>query len=345
MSAFRAGLLRCALAAVLFGATTPAAAQLARDTSAPVLAGLLYLGAGASAAPQLVARRLPRPPRRALRPLATAVVAGGLVGPLLLAAGLARTPGATASLLLNVELVATAVLAAALFHEHLGRRVVTGTLLVLAAGLVLTWSGSPDLRVGALLIIGACVCWGVDNCVTATLDEVGPETITFAKGAIAGTTNLLVGLAVGEGLPDGPATVGALALGAVGYGASITLWVTGARDLGAARGQLVFSLAPFIGVAVAWTVFGESVRGAEVVAVLVAGLGVARVLGSDHEHPHAHARMEHDHEHVHDDAHHDHTHPVAVPAGMRHSHRHVHDAVVHAHPHVPDLHHRHGHDA
>ena len=122
------GVARCAAAAVLFGATTPLAARLAQDTAAPVLAGLLYVGAALAVAPIVGRRRLdPAAARRGLGRLSIAVVAGGFLGPILLAAGLARTPAATASLLLNLELVATAVLAAILFHEHIGRRVAVGT--------------------------------------------------------------------------------------------------------------------------------------------------------------------------------------------------------------------------
>lgn len=336
---------RCAAAAALFGATTPLAARLADDVAAPTLAGLLYLGAAAAVAP--VARRrsfgastLGRGAGR----LGVAVVAGGFLGPLLLAAGLARTPAATASLLLNLELVATAVLAALFFGEHLGRRVVAGTALVVAAGVVLGWSGTPDLRLGAAFIVGACICWGLDNCVTADLDQLAPEQITVIKGAVAGGTNLALGLAIGDGLPGAATAAAALAIGAVGYGASITLWVAGARDLGAARGQLVFSAAPFLGVLVAWTALGDEVRAAEPAALAIAGAGVLLVLRSGHEHEHGHGAVEHDHEHSHDDGHHEHLHAAGAPTGARHSHRHAHTEVVHAHPHVPDLHHRHGHD-
>jgi drug/metabolite transporter (DMT)-like permease len=337
------GIARCALAAALFGATTPLAARLADDTSAPVLAGLLYLGAAIAVAP-VVARS--GVDRAALRlgggRLAAAVVAGGLIGPLLLVAGLSRTPPATASLLLNLELVATTVLAALVFREHIGRRVAAGTALVVAAGLTLGWSGEPELRLGALLIVGACIAWGVDNCVTADLDQVTPATITLVKGVVAGGTNLLIGLAVGGSLPAAGDLAAALVIGMLGYGASITLWVSGARQLGAARGQLVFATAPFLGVAIAWFALGDGIRTAEVVGLGLALVGVAFVVRSDHEHDHRHEPIVHDHEHSHDDGHHDHTHDGLDPA-TTHSHRHRHRELVHAHPHVPDLHHRHDH--
>jgi drug/metabolite transporter (DMT)-like permease len=338
----RLGITRCAAAAVLFGATTPLAGRLADDTSAPILAGLLYVGAATAVVPWLPRRPIdPRALGRRAPRLGAAVVFGGLLGPLCLTAGLQRTPGATASLLLNLELVATALLAAVLFREHLGRRIVEGTLLVVAAGAVLAWAGAPELRAGAVLIVLACVCWGIDNCVTATLD-LAPEHITAAKGVVAGGTNLAIGLLLGGQLPSAGVMVAALAVGAAGYGLSITLWVAGARDLGAARGQLVFSTAPFVGVVVAWAVLGDDVRRVELIALALAALGVARVVGSGHEHAHRHHAIEHDHEHSHDDRHHEHAHHVELAAG-RHSHRHTHVAVTHAHPHVPDLHHRHDH--
>jgi drug/metabolite transporter (DMT)-like permease len=240
--------------------------------------------------------------------------------------------------------VATTVLAAVLFHEHIGRRVGTGTIAVVAAGVALVWTDSPEPRLGALLIVGACVCWGLDNCVTAELDEIAPEHITVVKGVIAGGTNLVLGIALGASMPSTGVVLAALAVGALGYGASITLWVAGARDIGAARGQLVFAAAPFVGVLVAWVALGDQVRAAELVALGLAGFGVSRVLGSHHLHEHRHDAIEHDHEHVHDDGHHDHSLDTTTTAlSERHTHRHGHKPLRHAHPHVPDLHHRHVH--
>lgn len=335
------GVVRCSLAAVLFGVSAPLAARLTSDMGAFTLAGLLYLGAALAVAPWAVrARPTQTALRRAAPRLATAVVVGGAVGPVLLAAGLAHTPAASASLLLNLELVFTTLLAYLLFREHVGPRVVVGTALVVVAGAVLAWSGSADLRWGALLIAGACLCWGVDNGVTANLDQLTPSQITFAKGLIAGGANLAIGMVIATA-PRGWPILGALVVGAFGYGASITLWVAGARDLGAARGQLVFATAPFVGAVVAWTVLSDPISGRQVTSLVIAAVGVSFVLRSAHEHEHAHLALDHDHEHSHDDDHHDHVHDGPVPD--RHRHPHAHSARVHAHPHVPDLHHRHDH--
>ena len=337
------GIVRCGLAAVLFGISAPLASRLAGELGAFSLAGLLYLGAAVAVLP-VVGRNVPDrgTVRRAAPRLAVAVVVGGAVGPVLLAAGLGYVSAATASLLLNLELVFTTIVAALVFHEHIGRRVAAGTALVVAAGVVLAWSGSAELRWGALLIAGACLCWAVDNCVTAALDELAPAHITLAKGVVAGGANFLIGLVADGPPPLGPA-LGALVVGAFGYGVSITLWVAGARELGAARGQLVFATAPFIGAVVAWTFLGETATARELVSVALAATGVLFVLRSDHDHVHHHEAVVHDHEHTHDDGHHDHVHPDG-DAG-RHQHVHEHRRLVHHHPHVPDLHHRHDHAA
>jgi drug/metabolite transporter (DMT)-like permease len=335
---------------VLFGVSAPLASRLAGEMGAFTLAGLLYLGAAVAVVP-VAGRAIPS--RAAVRRsgvrLAVAVVVGGAVGPVLFATGLANAPAATASLLLNLELVFTTIVAATFFREHVDSRVVIGTSLVVVAGLLLGWSGSAELRWGALLIAAACLCWAVDNSVTAALDDLAPSHITLVKGSVAGGANLAIGLSIGA-IPAAADVLAALVVGALGYGLSITLWVAGARDLGAARAQLVFATAPFIGAAVAWTVLGDAATGWQVSSLVIALVGVTFVLGSDHEHDHAHEAIEHAHEHLHDDGHHAHTHGGELmvrreprQGGVRHSHPHLHASLLHRHGHVPDLHHRHDH--
>ena len=309
-----------------------------------MLAGLLYVGAGLAVVPSVVRS----PPsavalRRDWRPALVAVVAGGAVGPALLVAGLARAPAATASILLNLELAATVLLAATIFREHLGRRVLAGAGLVTAAAVILTWEPGAELSLGALLIAGACLAWGLDNGVTAKIDQLSPEQVVLLKGVGAGLANLALGLAFAKGATDVNAgqVVAALAIGAAGYGASIVLWVKGARDLGAARGQVIFAAAPFIGAIIAWSVLGESVTVAQLIAVAIAATGVGVSLESAHDHQHAHKAVEHEHEHIHDDDHHDHSHDDFEEG--RHTHVHQHRPAAHSHAHVPDLHHRHRH--
>ena len=340
------GVVRCLLAAALFGASTPAASVLAGDTPPLVLAGLLYLGAAFVVAPNVIRKR---PTTEAMtsswRALAAAVIFGGAIGPALLVAGLTQVDAATASILLNLERAATVALAALLFQEHLGGRVVAGAALVTAGGVLLVWQPGTAVSFAGLLIAAACVCWGIDNCVTAKIDHVRPEAVVLLKGIVAGSANLLLGLLIlgGAGHLSLLGVLAALVVGALGYGVSITQWVKGARELGAARGQLIFAAAPFIGAVLAWTALGDPITSLQVLAVALAAAGVGLSIESSHEHEHRHVEQVHEHEHRHDDGHPDHPYPPGVSAQAVHSHAHRHPARTHDHPHVPELHHRHTH--
>jgi drug/metabolite transporter (DMT)-like permease len=194
------------------------------------------------------------------------------------------------------------------------------------------------------LIVGACACWGLDNSITSRIDQVSPQHVTFLKGVVAGSVNLALGLVItGAGEVSGWSIVGALVVGMFGFGASITLWVRGAQQLGAARGQVIFATAPFLGAVLSWLVLADSMEVVQLVAMAVAAIGVALSLRSAHEHSHRHGVVEHTHEHDHSDDHHDHVHEHPDSFTGRHSHIHEHRQLVHSHPHVPDLHHRHDH--
>jgi len=134
-------------AAILFGASTPFAKQLIGPgfaASSPfLLAGLLYLGSGMGLALVRVMRdrgwKSPGLPRREWPWLLGAIAFGGVLGPLLLMIGLSRTTASTASLLLNLESVLTAVLAWLVFREGADRRIVLGMFLIVIGGAVLAW--------------------------------------------------------------------------------------------------------------------------------------------------------------------------------------------------------------
>ncbi|MBI5276789.1 MAG: EamA family transporter [Burkholderiales bacterium] len=336
-------------AALLFGAGTPLAKLLLAHASPWLLAALLYLGSGLGLAMVRAATR--RPPVRLARDerawFAGAVVAGGVLGPVLLMAGLARMPASQASLLLNAEAVFTALLAWFAFRENFDRRVGLGMLLIVAGGVVLAWPGRLDWDgwLPALLVLAACLCWAIDNNLTRKVSLADASWLAMVKGQAAGLSNLALAVLAGAEWPGATVVAGAAAVGFVSYGASLALFVVGLRKLGTARTGAYFSVAPFFGTAMAVVLLGEPVSAALLAAGALMAAGVWLHLTERHEHMHTHEAMEHDHEHVHGggDEHHDHTHSPALPPGTRHSHAHSHDPLVHSHPHYPDAHHRHGH--
>jgi len=333
----RNGWLWCALAAVLFGAATPATKLVVDNLGAVALAGLLYLGAAAAVAPFAFRERPSTATVRQRARLFLAVGIGGGVAPVLLVLALARTPAGTVSLFLNLELVATAVIARVFLQEHIGRRAGLGIVIVVLGGVILAGTSSAGIATGALLVAATCVCWGIDNAITASLDSYTPSRITLVKGLVAGAVNLLLGVAL-DGAPPVRFVVAALAIGAIGYGVSITMWITGARLLGAARGQVIFALAPFIGALLAWPVNGDRLTTTTVIAFTISLAGVLVVASSHHGHNHAHAVVEHAHPIDTNDPHHR-PGTIAILTGTLHRHH----ELTHEHEHLPDIHHRHSH--
>ena len=257
---------------------------------------------------------------------------------------LSMTEATTASLLLALEGVATALIAWFVFRENFDYRIATGMALIVAGAAILSWQGG--IRLGSFLgpaaIVGACVAWGIDNNLTRKVALADPVQIAMVKGLVAGPVNIVLALTMGAAMPATPTVASAALVGFIGYGVSLVLFVVALRHLGTARTGAYFSTAPFLGAASAVPLLGEPVTIQLLVAGTLMGIGVWLHLSERHEHQHRHEPVSHTHRHVHDD-HHQHVHTADDPPGQPHSHRHVHEAVAHAHSHVPDSHHRHDH--
>jgi drug/metabolite transporter (DMT)-like permease len=338
--------VRAALAsAVLFGAGTPLAKLLLGDVSPWMLAGLLYVGSGAGLWALRLVRRSPRVrlARAEVPYLAGAVLAGGVLGPVLLMLGLSTMPASGASLLLNAEGVLTAVIAWVVFRENVDRRVLVGMGAIVAGAVVLSVPGSVQLggAGSAAAVLGACLCWAVDNNLTRKVSLTDATWLAAVKGSVAGPVNVALALVVGSSLPGFGSAVGGMAVGFVAYGLSLVLFIVGLRHVGTARAGAYFSVAPFFGAALA-VALGDPVTWPLVVAGALMAAGTWLHLTEHHEHPHTHEPLVHDHWHTHDE-HHQHPHAEPVPAGTRHRHEHTHEPLTHTHVHFPDVHHRHAH--
>lgn len=345
----RIGISLALLSAVLFGASTPFAKILLGSVNPWMMAGLLYLGAGVGLAAVHLSRtalRIPAveaPLRRSDMPwLAAVIFTGGVGGPLLLMYGLAQTDAASASLLLNLEGLATMGIAWLAFRENVDRKLLLGAFAILAGAALLSWEGRASLNWGALLIAGACLCWGIDNNLTRKLSSADPVQIAMLKGLVAGAVNLVLAFATGATLPHVGTVVAAGMVGFLGYGVSLAFFVLGLRHLGTARTGAYFSLAPFVGAVLAVLMLGEPVSATLLVAGCLMGIGLWLHLSERHDHEHAHAVLDHEHGHRHDE-HHQHAHEADCDPREPHTHQHRHIPMVHRHAHYPDLHHRHDH--
>ncbi len=348
---FTKGMLSALGAAVLFGASTPITKTLVGEVPAILLAGLLYAGSGLGLALGLLFRRVAARPStdvdwprgHGIMWLAGAILFGGVLGPILLMSGLASTSASVSALLLNLEAVFTAGLAWFAFRENFDRRIALGLALIVVGGLVVSWTpGDFNVSPGALLIIVECLCLVVDNNLTRKVSANDAMALACVKGLVAGAVNIGLAVFMGAAMPTLSVTTAAAVVGLAGYGISLTLFVVALRDLGTARTAAYFSVAPFLGAALAMALLHEPLTVQLSIAAMLMACGVWLHLSELHEHEHRHERLEHSHPHVHDE-HHRHSHSVDWDGVEPHTHPHVHPPMQHAHPHYPDIHHQHDH--
>ncbi len=340
MTPIARGVLLAIAAASAFGLSTPFVQLAGRGVGPFTTAALLYVGAAVFAIGSGGGRLVPR---SAWKRLAVVAVFGAFAAPALLAAGLARASGTAASLLLNVEAVFTVLLGVLVHRESVGGRVWAAVALIAGGGALLVLDradGQIHLQLGLLFVAGAALAWATDNTLSRALSELDPRQVVAGKGVLGAVLSTIVALAVGEPLPTLASAPGLLVCGAIGYGASLQLYLLAQRTLGSARTGSVFAIGPFLG-AIAAVALGQPFGGwLTLVAAGSIAAGVWLHLTEEHEHGHEHGSETHTHPHRHDDGHHDHAHPGGDP-GAAHTHEHTHAPLRHRHAHAEDVHHRH----
>jgi drug/metabolite transporter (DMT)-like permease len=344
--------LQALTAALLFGASAPLAKLLLGGVEPILLAGLLYLGSGLGLLIVKIYQSLKRRSTDAEAGLkgkdfgwlTGAILAGGIAAPIILLISLERTPAATASLLLNFEVVATTLIAVLVFREAVGKKVVVAIALITLASILLSVDPKSGwgFSLGALGILAACVLWGIDNNFTRNISAKDPSTITLLKGFIGGTFSVVLALLLGNHLPHIGLVLAALALGAFSYGLSIVLFIRAMRGMGAARTSALFSTAPLAGLLLSILIFRVLPGWIFLPALALAALGTWLLVNEQHQHDHEHAAVTHEHAHFHTDGHHSHIHDENVLS--KHSHEHEHLPQIHDHAHLPDTDHRHAHE-
>jgi drug/metabolite transporter (DMT)-like permease len=348
-------MVQAILAAMLFGASAPLSKILLGSIEPIPLTSFLYLGSGTGLLLFQAISSLIRKKSQIEAPLTVsdipwltgAVMFGGVIAPIILMFSLRVTPASTSSLLLNFEGVATTVIAVLFFKESAGKRVWTAVLLITCACVLLSWdfSNKWGLSIGALGIISACLCWGIDNNLTRNISSKNPFLIVTIKGFGAGLFSLILSFMLGNTLPDIKVILMAMLLGCFSYGLSIVLFVLAMRNMGSARTSALFGTAPFIGTILSFLLYNDKPGILFAAALPVMILGAALLLKENHSHRHLHEYTVHEHKHTHTDGHHNHVHQnEALAEGTYHSHIHTHEEMEHEHPHLPDIHHRHKHD-
>lgn len=270
------------LAACLYALSTPCSKVLLANVAPNMMAALLYLGAGVGMAALTAARaavgRGPSaeaPLERADAPYVAAMVLLDVAAPILLMAGLSHAAPENVALLNNFEIVATAVIALLAFQERVAARTWAGIAVITVSCALLSLEGEAALSFssGSLLVLGACLCWGVENNCTSRLSQRDPAQVVIVKGLGSGAGALAVALVAGDALPAPPDALAALLLGFVAYGLSIFFYVYAQRGLGAARTSAYYAVNPFIGAVLSLVLFKTVPGPAFLLALALMALG------------------------------------------------------------------------
>ncbi len=322
-------------AALFYAVNVPCSKVLLTNTAPTFMAGFLYLGAGIGVGAMYLVHfphenREERLSKKDL-PYTVGMVLLDIAAPILLMAGISIGSSANASLLGNFEIVATTVIAFLIFKEAVSPRLWVAISLITISSMILSFSGTGSLEfsIGSLFVIGATICWGVENNCTREISDKSTYQIVTIKGLCSGAGSVVIALVLGERMPDLTSVLLILALGYISYGLSIFTYIRAQKTLGAAKTSAYYAIAPFIGVLLSFVVLGEKITVSYILALVIMIFGTSLIvyetLRHNHRHIHSHLiththdgtththMIEHTHEHCHviTEGKHGHTHPVA----------------------------------
>lgn len=264
-ASIKAGIFLAILAAAFYAVSSPLSKILLDYMPSTLMAGFLYIGAGMGMGAIALIRKLKKTENAEMKltkkelPYAVAMILLDIAAPICLLLGLKSTSAANASLLNNFEIVATAIIALAVFKEKISMRLWFGILFVTLSCTLLSFEDIASLQFsfGSLFILIACVCWGFENNCTRKISSKDPLQIVLLKGIFSGLGSIVIGLMIGERITALWSVFAVLGVGFVAYGLSIFFYVYAQRILGAARTSAYYAIAPFIGTLLSLAIFRE----------------------------------------------------------------------------------------
>jgi len=214
--------------------------------------------------------------------LAIVMISGAVLAPLLFIYGLNQTTAVNASLLLNMESLFTVFIAFIFFAERGVKKDYFGILLLIGGAVFINTKGEfQSLTLaqeifGNLLIVSACLFWGVDNNLSKLLSKKRDLPHIVALKCLGGGSILLIFaffLEVDFRIPILSLPY-LLSVGAFSIGFSIVLFVFAIREIGSMKTGVIYSTSSFFGAAIAFIVLNEPFTMIQLFASLIMFLGV-----------------------------------------------------------------------
>ena len=320
------------LAAIFYAINTPFSKVLLNKIPPTFMASFLYLGAGIGVGIMYLFRSKNEDKYERLNkidfPYTIGMIILDIAAPVFLMIGINIGSASNASLLGNFEIVATTLIALLIFKEKVTSKLWVAIGFITVSSIVLSIEGAVSFQfsLGALFVILATCCWGLENNCTRKISDKSTYEIVLLKGFFSGGCAFIVALILGERIPEIKYIIIALLLGFVAYGLSIFMYIKAQRDLGAAKTSAYYAVAPFVGTFLAFIVNGEKLTLTYFIGLVFMIIGsmfiVYDTMVKYHIHSHSHTIV-----HTHDGITHMH---VVV---HEHGHRHFASEEIHDHKH------------
>jgi drug/metabolite transporter (DMT)-like permease len=289
------GYVAAVVSAILFGVSSTLNKIALENVNPTVIAGMIYFVAGVflfaihlSPLCKKILTKLDssktetKITNKDYKTLVFVIICGSIIAPLLLLNGLSQTTAINASLLLNAESLFTVAIAFIFLNERCAKKEYIGILMLLVGVIFVTTNGAfqklslTENVIGNLLIMGACLFWGIDNNLSKFLSRKRDIImVTGLKCFIGGLALLSISFLLGFSFSIPLISVPyILFVGAFSIAFSILFFLFALRKIGSMRTGVIFSLSSLFGAVLAYVVLRESFTFIQLVAGSVMILGI-----------------------------------------------------------------------
>ncbi len=214
--------------------------------------------------------------------LAFVILCGSVVAPSLLLSGLNQTTAINTSLLLNAESLFTTLIAFVFLSERGTKKEYLGIAMLLLGVVFVTTNGEfekltlSENITGNLLVIGACLFWGIDNNLSRFLSKKRDIIlVTGLKCLIGGLALLAIAFVIGVSFTIPLISMPyLLSVGAFSIAFSILLFLFALRKIGAMRTGVIYSTSSLFGAILAFVILREGFTPMQLIAGIVMLLGI-----------------------------------------------------------------------
>lgn len=334
------GYLLAITASFLFGLSTPINKLLLGEINPVVLSGWSYLFSGLLLLPSLkYAKKETTLKKSDVPKLSLIILFGSVLGPIFVLFGLSQATAYQSSLFLNFEMIFTVSIAILVFKEEITWRALLGIIIMIV--ILLAWSVDFQLltpielfNFALLFILLGTLFWAMDNNITRTLEDRSSLQITMIKSLFGGVISLIIALILrAQVILSLIQFLIVLLVGFLTFGVSIACFTASLRYIGTIKTSVILSLSPFIGAALSLMIFLQMPSILDLLAFIIALVGVILIVSEKSESIHIHHFLIHSHVIDITDPHHERVkiikregeNIVHVHEKLKHSHRKPHD--------------------